>query len=505
MPENASMKVTGTSPDGSLSMLTDLYELTMAYGFWKNAMLETRAAFHLSFRKNPFHGGFAISSGLSSVIDFLETFRFTSADTDYLASLKGGDGSPLFSREFLDYLNDLRFECDVDAPPEGTVVFAHEPLLRISGPILQCQLVESLVLNLINFQTLIATKAARVVMAAEGDPVIEFGLRRAHGINGAISASRAAYVGGCTGTSNVLAGQKYGIPVTGTLAHSWIMAFDDELEAFDAFARAMPHNTILLVDTYNTLEGVKKAIEIGRRLRRDGHELAGIRLDSGDLAWLSQESRKLLDAAGFQNTAIAAANDLDEFIIASLKQQHAAITLWGVGTKLVTAYSQPALGGVYKLSAVQPAGEEWKYRIKLSEQAAKISNPGILQVRRFERDGTFIGDMIYNIMSPPEEKPMMIDPLDVTRRKTFDQTRTTSADLLVPIFRGGVRVYDPPPLEEIRTFAAAQLERVHFGSRRLVNPHQYPVGLEEKLHALKTQLVLDARGADRLPTEKATR
>lgn len=496
------MTSTGTSLNGSLAMLTDLYELTMAYGFWKNAMLDTRAAFHLSFRENPFRGGFAISSGLGSVIDYLEGFRFTREDTEYLGSLKGIDGTDLFSREFLDYLMGLRFECDVDAPPEGTVVFAHEPLLRITGPILQCQLVESLLLNLINYQTLIATKAARVVLAAEGDPVIEFGLRRAHGINGSISASRAAYVGGCAGTSNVLAGQKYGIPVAGTLAHSWIMAFDDEFEAFEAYARALPNNTILLVDTYNTLEGVKKAIEIGERMRREGHELAGVRLDSGDLAWLSQESRKLLDEAGFQNTVIAATNDLDEFIIASLKQQNAAISLWGVGTRLVTAYNQPALGGVYKLSAVRRDGGDWKYRIKLSEQAAKISNPGILQVRRFERDGTFIGDMVYDIMSPPESRPMMIDPLDVTRRKRFDQARTESNDLLIPIFRQGTRVYDPPPLEEIRRFAAAQLQRIHFGSRRLINPHQYAVGLEEKLHALKTKLVLEARGMRTLPAEK---
>lgn len=496
------MTAANTVPQGSLAMLTDLYELTMAYGFWKNDMLDTRAAFHLSFRENPFRGGFAISSGLSSVIDFLETFRFTKDDAGYLGTLKGADGTGLFSREFLDYLTEIRFECDVDAPPEGTVVFAHEPLLRITGPILQCQLVESMLLNLINYQTLIATKAARVVFAAEGDPVIEFGLRRAHGINGAISASRAAYVGGCSGTSNVLAGQKFGIPVAGTLAHSWIMAFDDELEAFEAYARAQPNNTILLVDTYNTLEGVKKAIEIGRRLRRNGHELVGVRLDSGDLAWLSQEARKLLDEAGFQKTAIAATNDLDEFIIASLKQQHAAISLWGVGTRLVTAYNQPALGGVYKLSAVRRNGEEWKYRIKLSEQAAKISNPGILQIRRFERDGMFVGDMVYDIQSPPGQLPMMIDPLDATRRKTFNQTRTSSTDLLVPIFRGGLRVHDSPPLEEIRSFAASQLEHLHPGSRRLVNPHQYPVGLEEKLHTLKTQLVLEARGMRELPAEK---
>ena len=496
------MNNVGLPAESSLAMLTDLYELTMAYGFWKNDMLDTEAAFHLSFRETPFHGGFAVSCGLESVIEYIETFRFSRQDTDYLAGLNGLDGKPLFSADFLEYLRELRLECDIDAPPEGTVVFAREPLIRVSGPILQCQLVESALLNLVNFQTLIATKAARVVFSAEGDQVIEFGLRRAHGVNGALTASRASYVGGCHATSNVLAGQSYGIPVTGTLAHSWIMAFDDELEAFDAYARAQPNNTILLVDTYNSIEGVRKAIEIGRRLRRTGHDLAGIRLDSGDLAWLSRQARMILDENGFENTAIAATNDLDESIIASLKQQHAAVNLWGVGTRLVTAYDQPALGGVYKLSAVRKPGGEWKYRVKLSEQAAKTSTPGVLQIRRFERKGAFIGDMVYDIMSPPEGQPLMLDPLDATRRKVFDLAHTTSTDLLIPIFRKGHRVYDSPRLDDIRAHASDQLNHLDPGIRRLVNPHEYPVGFEEKLHALRTQLILEGRGLRSARLEK---
>lgn len=499
---NDTLTSKGLPAGSSLAMLTDLYELTMAYGFWKNGMLETEAAFHLSFREAPFDGGYAVSCGLESVIEYIETFRFTSEDTDYLASLNGLDGNPLFTPDFLAFLRDLRLECDVDAPPEGTVVFAREPLIRVSGPILQCQLIESALLNLVNFQTLIATKAARVVFSAEGDQVIEFGLRRAHGVNGALTASRAAYVGGCHGTSNVLAGQVYGIPVTGTLAHSWVMAFDDELEAFDAYARALPNNTILLVDTYNSIEGVQKAIEVGRRLRERGHDLAGIRLDSGDLAWLSRRARRILDESGFHSTAIAATNDLDEFIIASLKQQHAAVSLWGVGTRLVTAFDQPALGGIYKLSAVRTPGGPWKYRVKLSEQAAKTSTPGVLQVRRFEQNGKFIGDMVYDIMSPPEGEALMLDPLDATRRKSFDMAETTSAELLVPIFRKGRRIYESPRLAEIRTFASEQLDRLDPGTRRLVNPHEYPVGFEERLHALRTQLILEGRGLRRATAEK---
>ncbi|HEX7153495.1 MAG TPA: nicotinate phosphoribosyltransferase [Thermoanaerobaculia bacterium] len=475
-----------------MALLTDLYQLTMAYGYWRAEKAAEEAVFHLFFRENPFEGGYAIAAGLEHAIEYLEHFRFTDDDLEDLRAIRGNDGARLFPDDFLAYLRDLELTCDVDAVPEGTVVFPHEPLVRVRGPILQAQLVESALLNMINFQTLIATKAARVVLAADGDPVLDFGLRRAQGVDGGLAASRAAYIGGCTATSNVLAGAMYGIPVRGTHAHSWVMSFPSELEAFRAYAEVMPNNALLLVDTYDTLDGVAHAIEVGQQLRAAGHELAGIRHDSGDLAYLSIEARKMLDAAGFPNARISASNDLDEHLITSLKAQGARIDVWGVGTKLITAFDQPALGGVYKLTAIRPAGGPWQYKIKLSEQAIKISNPGILQVRRFVVDGEAAGDMIFS-EDGPQPTATIVDPLDLTRRKDFDAS-ATSSDLLVPLFRGGARVYDPPPLEEVRARREQQLALFHPGIKRLVNPHRYPVGLEQQLFDLKTRLVLEARG-----------
>src|SRR5215213_2354655 len=349
----------------SLSLLTDLYQLTMAYGYWKLGRGEQEAVFHLTFRKHPFAGGFTVACGLHAVIDYLRALRFDESDVGYLATLKGNDGRPLFDRKFLDYLRDMRFTCDIDAIPEGTAVFPHEPLVRVKGPILQAQIIETPLLNLVNFQTLIATKAARVCLAARGEPVLEFGLRRAQGIDGALSASRAAYVGGCAATSNVLAGRLFGIPVKGTHAHSWVMSFEDEREAFQEYAEALPNNCVFLADTYDTLEGVRRAAEVGKKLRARGHEMVGIRLDSGDLAYLSIEARKILDEAGFPRAAILASNDLDENLIASLKEQGAKVNVWGVGTKLVTAYDQPALGGVYKMAAIRAKdGKAWEHKVK---------------------------------------------------------------------------------------------------------------------------------------------
>ncbi len=464
----------------------------MAYGYWKCGKIEDEAVFHLFFREEPFAGGYAVAAGLEDAIRYLEELRFSTDDLDYLRTVSGNDGKPIFPREFLDELRDLRFTCDVDAIPEGTIVFAQEPLLRVRGPIAQAQIVEAALLNIVNFQTLIATKAARVVYAAGGDPVLEFGLRRAQGPDGALSAARAAWIGGVAGTSDVLAGARFGIPVKGTHAHSWVMIFDHEMEAFEAYTEVMPNNVLLLVDTYNTLEGVDHAIEIGRRLRERGHELIGVRLDSGDLAYLSIEARKRLDAAGFPKALIAASNELDEHVILSLKDQGAAINLWGVGTRLVTGFDQPALGGVYKLSAMRHRGSEWVHRIKVSEQTAKISTPGMLQVRRYVRNGEAAGDMILDeLIGDPS--PTIVDPLDLTRRKTFDSAHQ-SEELLVPVFRGGKRVYEPPPLEEIRQRRERDFARFHPGVKRFVNPHRYPVGLEQRLFDLKTRLILGTRG-----------
>ncbi|GDY14102.1 nicotinate phosphoribosyltransferase [Planctomycetota bacterium] len=476
----------------SLALLTDLYQLTMAYGYWRAGRADHEAVFHLHFRKAPFGGGYTVAAGLEPALDWLRAFRFADDDLAFLAGIPGNDGRPIFAEDFLRYLGDLRLSVDVDAIPEGTVVFPHQPLVRVRGPILHGQLLETALLCLVNFNTLIATKAARICQAARGEPVLEFGLRRAQGIDGALAASRAAYIGGCASTSNVLAGKRFGIPVRGTHAHSWVMSFDDELEAFDAYAQAMPNNCVFLVDTYDTLAGVEHAIAAGRRLRERGHELVGIRLDSGDLAWLSIEARKRLDAAGFPKAVIVASNDLDERTIASIKDQGGTIAVWGVGTKLVTAYDQPALGGVYKLAAIREPGGTWKPRVKLSEQAVKVSNPGIQNVRRFIRGGEAIGDAIWDELHDLPKQWVLVDPNDPTRRKDLPAD-ATGHDLLVPVLRRGESVYAPPTLASVRRHAQEQLDLFHPGVKRLDNPHQYPVGLELGLHERKTALILAAR------------
>jgi nicotinate phosphoribosyltransferase len=476
----------------SVALLTDFYQLTMAHGFWKAGATDKEAVFNFFFRENPFQGGFTVLCGLNTVIEYLDNFHFQDSDVEYLTGLRGNDHQPLFAREFLEYLRSLKFACDIDAIPEGTVVFPHEPLVRVQGPIVQCQLLESFLLNVMNFQTLIATKAARICQAAKGQPVLEFGLRRAQGVDGALAASRAAYVGGCEGTSNVLAGKLFGIPVRGTHAHSWVMSFEEELEAFLAFAKAMPNNCVLLVDTYDTLEGVRRAVEVGKRLKDQGHTLAGIRLDSGDLAYLSIEARKILDAGGLHDAVIFASNDLDEHIITSLKDQGAQVTSWGVGTRLVTGHDQPALGGVYKLTALRRARGSWEYKLKLSEQTQKISTPGILQVRRYSSADGFMADAIYDLQLGIEDGATIVHPLDFTRRKRTTRN-AAHLDLQIPIYRGGRRVYTSPSLPEIQEHARKELGRLHPGIRRFVNPHVYPVGLEERLHDLRTKLILKAR------------
>ncbi|MEM1350300.1 MAG: nicotinate phosphoribosyltransferase [Myxococcota bacterium] len=478
----------------NLALLTDLYQLTMAYGYWAGEERDTEAVFHVFFREHPFQGGYTIAAGLSYVLDIMEHFAFGAEDVAYLASLTGNDGERLFPVQFLEYLQQLEFTCDVDAVPEGTIVFPHEPLLRIKGSIIECQLLETIVLNALNFQTLVATKAARVVHAAGGEPVLEFGLRRAQGLDGGLSASRAAYLGGVAATSNVLAGRLFGIPVKGTHAHSWVMCFEDEQTAFERYAAAMPNNCIFLVDTYDTVEGVKRAIEVGERLRARGHEMAGVRLDSGDLAYLSVRARALLDEAGFPDAVVVASNSLDEYVIEALKNQGATIAVWGVGTKLSTAYEQAALGGVYKLAAVRRAGEgEWADRVKLSEQAIKVSNPGLQRVRRYYDASEYVGDLIYDERREPPERPVMIDPMDMTRRKRLG-ANLSHHELLVPIFRDGARVYDDPGVEAARRRVPEQLAMFHDGIKRFVHPHKYPVGLEHTLHARKTELILAARG-----------
>ena len=476
----------------SLALLTDLYQLTMAYAYWKSGMRRTEAVFQLSFRVSPFGGEYALAAGLEPALEFLEAFRFDDDDLAYLAGLRSGEGALLFDAAFLDALGDLALECDVDAVPEGTLVFPHEPLLRVRGPILQAQLLETSLLNQINFPTLIATKASRVCRAARGDPVLEFGLRRAQGRDGGLSASRAAYIGGCTATSNLLAGRYFGIPVRGTHAHSFVMAFSDELAAFRAYADAQPDNCVLLVDTYHSLAGVERAIEVGRALRERGRTLVGIRLDSGNLAELAGAARRRLDAAGFEKTAIVASSDLDEYAIDELKRAGAPIDIWGVGTRLATAHGEPALSGVYKLAAVREPGDAWRHPVKLSDESAKTSHPGVHQVRRYLEGGAFEADVIYDLEHPPEGQCTSVAASGRSEQRRFAEDAEFE-DLLVPVVRGGLRVWDPPALEAVRARSFDQCERFFAGVARRGEGSSYPVGFELGLHRRNAERIRAAR------------
>ena len=429
------------------ALLTDLYEITMAYGYWKEGLSSMESVFHLFFRKKPFGGEYAVAAGLGTALELLEKFHFSESDLKYLESLK------LFEPKFLEELSKFKLTCDIDAVPEGTVIFPYEPILRVKGPIIQAQLLESLLLNIINFQTLIATKASRICKAAAPDPVVEFGLRRAQGIDGALSATRAAFIGGCTSTSNVLAGKMFGIPVKGTHAHSWIQAFPSEMEAFEAWRRCMPHNLVFLLDTYDTLRAAKRVVEVAKKFKL---EKFGVRLDSGDLATLSRAVRKILDDGGFKNCFIMASNELNEEIIADLKRQGACIDLWGVGTHLVTGQSQPALDGVYKLAAVRNSrADPWIFKVKKSEQIAKVTDPGVLQVRRYAEE-----DVIYNIEG--------------------SHPRAGGEDLLIPVWRDGKAVVKLPSLLQSQQHAQEELKKFSL---------QHPVSHEKSLKELKMKLL----------------
>ena len=488
----------------------------MACGYFKAGVTDHEAVFHVTFRENPFAGQFTVACGLATAIDFLRSFHFTDTEVDYLGSQRGNDDKPLFDSRFLDYLRGLKLICDVDAIPEGTLVFPDEPLIRVVGPIAQCQLLETALLNIFNFQSLIATKAARVCLAAKGDPVIEFGLRRSQGVDGGLTAARAAYIGGCAGTSNLQAGQQFGIPVSGTQAHSWIMFFENEREAFEIYAKAMPNNCIFLVDTYDSIDGIRHAIEVAADLRRQGHDMIGVRLDSGDGAALSIKARQMLDKAGFTNAKIVGSGDLDEYMITDLKQRGAKIDVWGVGTKLSTGQPDAALDVIYKLGAIQRPGGEWQYRIKLSEESAKTSVPGSLQVRRFHQpDRRFIADAIYESDHGVSEPCEIVDPETNERLTIRDASAIASVgeavgfprddnvvpyngparftDLLVPIFRGGQLVYEAPRIETSRDHLRNQLSCAPPEILRLNDPQPYKIGLERSLHELRSALIAHAK------------
>ncbi len=481
------------------SLYTDLYQLTMAQGYLDTGKADEQATFHMYFRDYPFKGGYAVACGMAQLAEILADYRFSAEDVAYLADIPAPGGGLLFNEGFLDYLRDFKLEVSVHAVPEGTVVFPHEPILRVQGSIMQCQMLETMLLNCISFQTLIATKAARVCQAAAGKPVTEFGLRRAQG-TGALWASRAAVVGGCVSTSNVLAGKMFSIPVSGTHSHSWVMSFPDELEAFREYARVAPCNCSLLVDTYDVEQGIRNAITVGLEMRERGENLRAIRIDSGDLAWLAKMARRMLDEAGLDDVGIMLTNDLDEMLIRSILDEGAPVDIWGVGTKLATAFDQPTLGGVYKLSAIRmPEDDHWTDRLKISESAAKLTTPGVLDIRRYYNDdGKIAGDMIFDIFSDMDSVPdqTIVDPMDPLRRKQLDGKRFKT--LLEPLFEHGkvASAFDQVDVMEAQKRAREDLATLDESQLRMMNPHTYPVGLERGLHDRRQRLIAQLRKID---------
>lgn len=470
----------------NLTMLTDFYEITMANGYFKNGLKDKTAYFDMFFRKVPDNGGFAIMAGVEQLMEYLKNLRFTGEDIDYLRSKK------LFCEDFLQYLKDFRFSCDVWAMPEGTPIFPNEPVVTVRGPVIEAQFVETMVLLTINHQSLIATKANRIVRAAEGRGVMEFGSRRAQGYDGAIYGARAAYIGGCMGTACTIAEREFGIPAMGTMAHSWVQLFPTELEAFRAYAVNYPENCTLLVDTYNVLKsGIPNAIKVFREeIVPRGQRPVGIRIDSGDITYLSKKARKMLDAAGFPDCKIVASNSMDEFIIRDILVQGAQVDLFGVGERLITSRSEPVFGGVYKLVAVSENGEIAP-RIKISENVGKIINPGFKQVwRLYDREsGKAIADVItlHDEVIDEDQPYELFDPEYTWKRKTVTNFRATR--LLARIFDAGRCVYESPALNDIRDYCKEQTDTLWEEVKRFENPHQYYVDLSLPLWQVKETLL----------------
>lgn len=474
----------------NLTLLTDLYEITMMQAYFKNNNKNKMAIFDVFYRKNPMDGGYAISAGLEQVIEYINNLHFTEDDINYLASLK------IFEDDFLDYLKNFKFTGDIYAIPEGSVMFPREPMLKVIAPIMEAQFIETAILNILNHQSLIATKAARICYAAERDGIMEFGLRRAQGPDAGIYGARAAVIGGCAGTSNVLTGQMFDVPVMGTHAHSWIMSFDDEYTAFYTYAKLYPMACTLLVDTYDTLNsGVPNAIKVFKQMKKEGIELKnyGIRLDSGDLAYLSKKARKMLDDAGFKDATITASNDLDEFLIASLKMQGAEITNWGVGTNLITSKDCPSFGGVYKLAAIMEDGENFTPKIKLSDNSEKITNPGNKKIYRiYEKENNKIkADLICleNETFTENEDMHLFDPHEPWKKTVLKAGTFTLKELLVKVFDKGQCVYHSDSVMKLRDFAISEMETLWEETKRFENPHQVYVDLSQKLYDIKISLL----------------
>ena len=474
----------------NLTLLTDLYELTMMQGYFKNPTDQV-VVFDAFYRKNPCDGGYAIAAGLDQIIEYVRHLHFAPDDIDYLRSLN------IFDADFLEYLRGFHFTGDIYAVPEGTVVFPREPLLKVIAPVMEAQLVETTILNLLNHQSLIATKASRVVYAAKGDGIMEFGLRRAQGPDAGLYGARAAMIGGCIGTSNVLTGQMFQVPVKGTHAHSWIMSFPDEYTAFKTYAELYPNACILLVDTYDVLNsGVPNAIRVLQEMKAAGHEMKGygIRIDSGDLAYLSKQAYKMLDEAGFGDAIISASSDLDEYLIESLKSQGAKINSWGVGTNLITCQDNPAFGGVYKLAAIKNAeDEDFVPKIKLSENVEKVTNPGNKTIYRIydKKTGKIRADLIClaNETFDPKEDMIIFDPMATWKKTKIAGGSYTLRELLVPVFQKGECVYTSPSVMEIRDICQKELNTLWDETRRFANPQEVYVDLSDKLFKIKSDLL----------------
>ncbi|MBQ9341288.1 MAG: nicotinate phosphoribosyltransferase [Lachnospiraceae bacterium] len=471
----------------NLTLLTDLYELTMMQGYYKTKN-DNRVVFDAFFRENPFKGGYSIMAGLEQVIDYVKNLRFDEEDIEYLRSLH------IFEEDFLDYLKDFKFSGDIYAIPEGSIIFPREPLVKVIAPVMEAQLLETALLNIVNHQCLVATKASRVCDAAEGDGVMEFGLRRAQGPDAGTYGARAAVIGGCNGTSNVLAGKLFNVPVKGTHAHSWIMSFPDEYTAFKKYADLYPDACILLIDTYDTIKsGLPNAIRVFKEMKEAGikPKLYGIRMDSGDLAYLSKKVRKMLDEAGFPDAVISASNDLDEHLIASLKRQGATITSWGVGTHLITAKDNPSFGGVYKLAAIEKDGK-FEPKIKLSENTEKVTNPGNKTIYRiYTKDQHKIeADVICFVDEKIDENEdlNLFSPTAPWKRTKYEAGTFTVREMLVPIFKNGECVYTSPSVMEIRDICAKEKDTLWAECRRFDNPHQTYVDLSQKLYDVKQDL-----------------
>ncbi len=469
------------------ALLTDLYELTMLAGYIEQGMAEQQAAFDLFYRTNPFEGSFAVFAGLESALDYLEQLHFEPDELAYLRDLG------IFSTTVIAFLESFRFHGTVTAPPEGTVIFANEPLLTVEGSLAEAQFVETALLNIINFQTLVATKAARISQAAATATVLEFGLRRAHGPDAGLFCARACCVGGVGSTSNVLAGKRLGLPVRGTHAHSWVQAFPDELSAFRAYAAVFPDNAILLVDTYDTLKsGIPNALIVAQELRAAGHELLGIRLDSGDLAFLSREARRLFDEAGFPAVKIVASNELDEFVIQSIRAEGGQVDIYGVGTRLATCAGPGggALGGVYKLVALDDIP-----RMKTTSDITKATLPGRKRViRAFGPDGCFVQDVICLAQEDPRPGDKVYDPFNPLRQ-TIIQPDSTLRDLREVVMENGVRLTAQEPLDAMAARCRHDLSALPQGCLRLINPHRYKVSITTQLHTLRNQLIERLRHA----------